>query len=162
MPDVSKESVRHESKTILNVCNEGGKKTHSGSSVVQVKDRSNAEKQSDDSQIKWRGETLKLQVDVMGECVNGVVDSGANSSLLSRRWFEKFLKGKVDLRRDVATIFDMNGNEVNIIGHIITDVCVQGIMVKNCVFYIKESEGGRHGLGKTTKQHCLLFLRNGV
>ena len=158
MPGVSEGNVRQENSNILNSVNERCNETHWGNMAKRNKFQLETAKQSADSKIKWRGETLELAVDLMGECVIGLVDSGANSSLLSRRWFEKFLKGRVELRRDVSTIFDMNGNAIDILGHIIIDVCVQGLLVRNCVFYIKEAVVGTQGLGKITKQDCLLGM----
>ncbi|XP_066963154.1 uncharacterized protein [Macrobrachium rosenbergii] len=102
---------------------------------------------------------MKLTLSMEGEKVVGLMDSGANCSLLSEKWYLENLKPKgVTLYNSSDYIYDLNGNEINIIGHVIVDVKVNEIEQNSCVFYVKRAEKGRNGLGKNTDQECLLGM----
>ena len=109
--------------------------------------------------LKIRGETIKLPISVEGNRVVGLLDSGANCSLLSEHWYEENLASKgIDLYKNNEYIYDINGNEISIIGHIVANVNLSGINQNNCVFYIKRAEKESRGLGKNTEQDCLIGM----
>ena len=98
-----------------------------------------------------------LSVD--GERVYGLMDSGANCSLISENWFNKYLSIKgVRMYKHKEILHYLNGDEINIIGHVVVKVSVSGIDLENCVFYVKKAEKGFQGLGKDTEQECLLGM----
>ena len=109
--------------------------------------------------IRKRANVITLSVDIIGEKVTALMDSGANCSLISDTWFDENLKSKGStVIEDRDFIFDMNGNEIEIKGYVVGNINVCGIEIKNCAFYVKKSEKGREGLGRTTEQHCLLGM----
>ena len=86
-------------------------------------------------QLKKRGDTVTLTVNIEGSSVVGLLDSGANCSLLSEEWYRRHLSTKgVKLHKNSEFICDLSGNEINISGHIVVNVEVNGIQQENCVF----------------------------
>ncbi|XP_068240956.1 uncharacterized protein [Palaemon carinicauda] len=102
---------------------------------------------------------MKLTLSIEGKKAVGLMDSGANCSLLSENWYLGNLKPKgVTLYNTSDYICDLSGNEINIIGHVVVDVEVSGMEQNSCVFYVKRAEKGRNGLGKNTNQECLVGM----
>ncbi|XP_068245493.1 uncharacterized protein [Palaemon carinicauda] len=102
---------------------------------------------------------MKLTLSIEGKKAVGLMDSGANCSLLSENWYLGNLKPKgVTLYNTSDYICDLSGNEINIIGHVVVDVEVSGMEQNSCVFYVKRAEKGRKGLGKNTDQECLVGM----
>ena len=87
------------------------------------------------------------------------MDSGANCSLLSENWYNRNLGNKgVKLYKHSEFLHDLNGNEINIIGHVVVNVSINDIKQDRCVFYVKRDEKGLQGLGKDTEQECLVGM----
>ncbi|XP_068227695.1 uncharacterized protein [Palaemon carinicauda] len=102
---------------------------------------------------------MKLTLSIEGKKAVGLMDSGANCSLLSENWYLGNLKPKgVTLYNTSDYICDLSGNEINIIGHVVVDVEVSGMEQNSCVFYVKRAEKGRKGLGKNTDQEYLVGM----
>ena len=144
-PDVESD-VRH-TNIIRAFCDEG------------LYDEPGISVESERARIHKRGETITLLLHIDNEEVIGLMDTGANCSLISERYYEKQLRNNgVKLHTGGECIYDIGGNEIKVRGYITVDVVVQGIIVKNCVFYVKKEEDWSSGLCCSTKEECLVGM----
>lgn len=111
-----------------------------------------------DKGVKLFGKTPDIDVLVNERPVRAMLDSGAEVSLVTDKWYaENLLPQQVVVHGVNWQITDANGRRIPCMGYVQVDLRIKGKVIKNCGLFVKSScEGG--GVVQGTKLPLLLGM----
>ena len=108
--------------------------------------------------VKLFGKTPGIEVFVNEKPVRAMIDSGAEVSLVTDKWYtENLLPHQVVVHGLNLQITDANGRGIPCVGYVQVDLKIEGKVIKDCGLFVKRThEGG--GVVQGTKLPMLLGM----